>query len=604
MSLTRITTDPKIRKFVVYDLEWIPHTLELRLVGVFDGIFYRSYPSIDAFLNGELTDKNRGKWFYAHAGGLADAQFLLEKFIDRPEFQVQGFFSGSSAVIIPVRKGKLTWTFVDSYWLLRDKLAHLARTVGLEKGGDDYRCQDFPACGHPIKAICSSAPKCGCHLHGDPTCIFYAPYSVLADYNRLDCVILWRAIDEFQKRLLALGGELRMTLASCAMRLFRRKFLEHDIFTHRAINQRAQLSYVASRVEVFDQFMLPHHEGKSYDVNSSFPFAMAKPVPGVYLGADERLPDGDGSTYLTDVTIRVRERYLPGLPFKHKSRVFFPVGEWRAWLTKPDVELLLRTGGFIQKVHEVLHFEPFSDLAQYVAKLYEMRRIATDDFDKLLLKLLLNSLYGKFAEGEEKTALLLNPPSTECTHERDTCSGDCMEMLFPGAWLQRTVETPEHSHVVMSSHITATARTTLFDFMDVCEKLFYVDTDCVKTTTTLPTAHDAQCRNPECAGCKLGGLKFEGNIGEAFFAAPKLYVQDGKVKAKGFSGMTDEKFRALLSGHEVDFLRMARIRENFRAGRSAPIEQIYKKRLRLKSIPKRCYMKNGGSRPWKLKEIL
>lgn len=607
LSLTRITTEIKERDFIVYDLEWVPHTLELRLVGVYDGEQYRSYPSIDAFLDGELTAKNRGKWFYAHAGGLADAQFLLERFVDRPEFFVQGFFSGSSAVIIPVKKKKCGWTFVDSYWLLRDKLAHLARTVGLEKGGDDYRCPNFPDCGHPIKSVCASAPKCGCSVSGDPSCIFYAPYPILADYNELDCVILWRAIAEFQRRLIELGGELRMTLASCAMRLFRRRFLHRDIMTHRAINQRADLSYVASRVEVFDQIWKQEKVGsplRSYDVNSSFPFAMGRPVPGVYTGADRKLPTHEGATYLADVAICVRDRYLPGLPFKHKARVFFPYGRWRTWLTAPDVELLLRTGGYIQRVYEVLHFDPFTDLSEYVEILYEMRRKSTDDFDRMFFKLLLNSLYGKFAEGEEKITLLLNPPILGCTHEDRHEDDSCIEELFPGAYLQHNVQTPEHAHVVMSSHITATARTTLFNFMENCEKLYYVDTDCVKTTSVLPTSHAGHCRDSRCNGCKLGGLKFEGNIESAYFAAPKLYIQDGKVKAKGFSGMTEEKFRSLLDGSEVDFLRMARVRENFRAGRFAPLEKIYKKKLQLKNMPKRCYMKEGGSRPWHLREIL
>src|SRR5687768_12723103 len=68
-----------IRDFLTYDLEWIPGTLQVRLVGVFDGSRYRCYSSLEAFIANELTHKNRGKWFYAHAGGLADFQFVLEQ---------------------------------------------------------------------------------------------------------------------------------------------------------------------------------------------------------------------------------------------------------------------------------------------------------------------------------------------------------------------------------------------------------------------------------------------------------------------------------------------------------------------------------------------
>lgn len=573
MALTRVRGNPKKQKFIVYDLEWYPRTLEVRLVGVYDGERYRAYPSVAEFLEAELTPKNRDAWFYAHAGGLADAQFLLEEFIDRPQYQVKGFFSGSSAIIIPVQKGRHRWTFIDSYWLLREKLAAIAKWSGQEKGGSEYFCPNHPHCGHTEE----SGLKC----------IFYAPYPILKDYNELDCVILWNAINEFQKRIIDLGGELRMTQASCALNLFRRRFLTADIATHRALNQRAQLSYVASRVEVYEQYC---EDAEMYDINSSFPYSMTKSVPGHYLGADEKLNESE-ETYLVNASVRIPEMYLPPLPFKHRNRVFFPVGEWKSWFTAPDIELLRSTGGVIDKVHEVLHFEPMHDLRDYVLTLYEMRRTTKDPFEKAMLKLLLNSLYGKFAESEEKLELLLNPETLECTHDVPCVDNACIEELFPGAYLRHNSVPRDHAHVIMSSHITSNSRSHLYHFLNQCNRLFYTDTDSLVTKQTFPNSD------------KLGDLKYEGHINKATFLAPKLYIRDGKVKAKGFSNMTEEKFLSLLNGERVDYLRMARIRENFRLGRTSPVEQVYKKKLQLKSQPKRHYFKDGTSRPWHLNEL-
>ena len=87
-------------RLAVYDLEWIPGTYECRLVGVRDERGYRSYPSVLEFLQAELSSRNRGKVFFAHAGGLADVQFLLAEIIKRknPNFRVEGSWSGSSLI--------------------------------------------------------------------------------------------------------------------------------------------------------------------------------------------------------------------------------------------------------------------------------------------------------------------------------------------------------------------------------------------------------------------------------------------------------------------------------------------------------------------------
>ena len=73
---------------------------------------------------------------------------------------------------------------------------------------------------------------------------------ILIGYNKTDCEILWKAIDQFEKEIFALGGQLQQTIASTAMTLFRRKYLQRDIYTSEKLNEISQESYFASRVEV------------------------------------------------------------------------------------------------------------------------------------------------------------------------------------------------------------------------------------------------------------------------------------------------------------------------------------------------------------------
>lgn len=570
MALNIITTKRKLRNFLTYDFEWVPGTLEIRLCGVFDGKKYRAYRSIKQFLAGEMTSKNRGKWFYAHAGGLADFQFILHEIEKRPEYSVRAAFSGSSAIIVHVRRGKNSWHFVDSYWLLQDKLENIGKWIGMEKGEAEKRQTPEEA-----KEFYRSAD------------LF-----TLMEYNELDCVILFKAITHMQEVLWELGGQLQMTLASSAMQLFRRKFLTDNIDTNGSVNARAENAYFASRVEVFNRECW---NADYLDINSSFPYAMTKPCPGQLIKTTRYIPDH--GLYLAEVTVHVPECFLPPIPMRLEGRLFFPVGTWKTWLSNVDIELLQLEGGKILKVWEVMHFEPFDDLAAYAMTLYEKRKIAKSPFEKKAFKLLLNSLYGKFGEAHEKSSLHWNPEKIDRAN---------WEELFPGAWLADTWTPVPHRHVPVSVHITAQARKTIYDFMSSCEEIHYCDTDGFSTTEKLET------------GTELGALKLEKRIRHGRFHAPKVYCLDGDelqndgswkdlgddgAKAKGFSGVTVKRYNELMEGKAIQFERMRRIKELARRGNFKPREDVIFKRLQHSVVGKRHMYPDGHTRPWQVKEL-
>lgn len=553
MSLTIITKESKPRNFLTYDLEWYPGSMELRLVGVYDGDEYRSYFKVEDFLEAELTHANRGKWFYAHAGGFADIQFIMQAIVDSDRYSADAAFSGSSAFLVKVgrycgAKKKTGWTFVDSYWLLRDSLRNIGAAIGMEKGGAD----------------------------GDES-TFSAPMSELRAYNEQDCKILWHAIDRFQRSIRELGGSLKCTLASTAMDLFRRAHLKRDVQTNHEKNETARLAYHASRVEVFQTRC---ENAFYFDINSSFPRAMREPAPGEYL---KTTASWSGETLaLVDADIEVTEHELPPLPYREGPRIYFPTGKWSGWFMGTDLRLLLQAGGKIRKVRESHHFEPFHDLATYVDALYEKKRTATNSFERMTAKLLLNSLYGKFAEKALKMGLTVNS-------DRDT---DDLEMLFPGCHVTRRLAKVAHCHVPLAAHITAYARAALYRHMRKCGEVHYCDTDGFSTTDELPT------------GDELGALKLEHRIERGHFIAPKVYRINDKVRAKGFSRLTLARFEELVETGELEIRRMSRLREMYRAGEIVPSERTFTKRLRLGKIrPKRYFYPNGKSRPWNVKEL-
>jgi hypothetical protein len=591
MTIAVITKPRVLRNYLVYDLEWIPGKFDpdgfmtVRMCGVYDGDKYRCYTSIESFLDNELTHKNRGKWFYAHAGGLADFQFVLESICKHREngYKVKASTSGSSLIIVHVTRGKNSWHFIDSLWLLKDKLANIAKWMGMEKGAQDMS-------GAELEEWFRSAPL-----------------SELRQYNEMDCIVLWHAIRNFEDTLFELGGQLKMTQASCAMDLFRRRFLKRDIQTSAWVNSIARESYFASRVEVIARHC---DDAWYYDVNSSFPYAMTFPIPGDLIGTSSKMPDH--GIYLSDVEVEIPDCYLPPIPTRLGGRLFFPTGRWRGWLTNIDTTLLQEQGGRVIRHYESLSFEPRLDCRDYAQTLYDLRA-RSEGFMSIACKFLLNSLYGKFAECEYKSALELNPFAPKGPDEGWT-------MLFPGAFLvERKVPIP-HMHVPISSHITSIARRTLYHYMSFSPDLHYCDTDGFSSTALLNSVEG-----------KLGHIKLEKVITSGRFVTQKTYLLETQgakpiVKAKGFRKMSPEEFKRassyvdaiedgsiesmsyderqkLMETTEIEYTRMARTKELFRNRKTRPQEKTLRKKLRTDQLPKRCFYPDGQSRPWSIDEL-
>jgi hypothetical protein len=678
--LNPIVSDVSPRTFSVIDLEWVPadplplpvntfveiegmrqgvriplpvgrrstEPLKLRLAAYYDQVEttdyetdeptkeerYECFTSVADLLDAILTSDNRGRWFYAHAGGLSDMEFVLDDLLGdikghlameddprvtvrmsseeerkvgvtkhedrgRGDFRIRASFSGSSAIIVHVSKGKNAWHFIDSYWLLRDKLSNIGKAIKIKKG-------DTPTALAFLKKRFNKDSLDDLTTRELETFFRDAPIEVLTSYNKVDCEILWKAIAEFEREIIGLGGQLQQTIASTGMNLFRRAYLKRTIYTSEKLNRIAEEAYFASRVEVisrncFDFWM--------YDINSSFPYSMTFPQPGGLMEVRTTLPDSDAEDciYIADVTIEVPDMVLPPIPYRLDNRVFFPIGRWRSWLTSTDIRLALREGCTLHKVHEVYVFEPFMDLHGYATDIYAKRAAADNPFRKLVLKYLLNSLYGKYAESPMKQEMLINP---------DEIDRSTMQLLQPGIWLREKEVPVAHRHVPISTHITAIARRTLYDFAKECYRqrkpLYYCDTDSLGTKADLP-------RDPK----KLGALKLEKKLLWAEFIAPKIYRGEGfevldngqiseapfqMTKAKGFSlgkakGEAWEKFDAIVGGDRIGIQRQIRMRELYRTGLTAPIDILVIKALTFEMLSKRFHYPDGETRPWSVEEL-
>lgn len=679
--LDPITSDRKLRDFGVLDLEWIPSTrlplpanatvtfagmrgtckiplpvkqrksepLQVRIASFYDQPEvgeadegedpvreerFECFSTTRELIDFLLTWENRARWFYAHAGGLADMEFVLDDLFKeikaeldtRPnrvtvtiaseemrkqgitkiedyvkgQWKVRASFSGSSAIIVHVSKGKNAWHFIDSYWLFRDKLASIGKAIGITKG-------DTPEAIAWIRKRFGKNSLEELEQSAADIESFYrdAPLDVLISYNRVDCEILWKAIAQFEQEIWALGGQLQQTIASTGMNLIRRQYLKRTIYTSDKINQIAEQTYFSSRVEVTSRNI---EDGIGYDINSSFPYSMTFPLPGGLIQVRTTLPDEDSDDciYLADVTMEVPDMPLPPLPYRVDGRVFFPVGRWRSWFTSTDIRLALKEGCILHKVHEVYVFEAFQDLGNFVREIYGRRAATSDPFKKLLYKYLLNCPYGKFAETPFKQEMFINP---------DKIDRDKLQLLQPGVWLAEKKATVAHRHVPISTIITSLSRRHLYEYCKMCYDQnctpAYMDTDSCFTKANLPVDDT-----------KLGALKLEKKIAWAEFLAPKIYRgegfelgKDGQwkplqiTKAKGFSlgrsrGEAWRRFDQIAGGDRIGIQRQVRLRELYRSGDTSPIDILVIKALTFEMLSKRFHYPDGETRPWHIKELV
>jgi hypothetical protein len=550
----------------VGDFEWRPSSYELSCLGALDADGYRPYRTLDAYFRGEYG-RNHKVWF--HAGGLADFTFKIHWLLDRGRpFEIVP--SGSAAL----RLEAMGTSYLDSFFLLRAPLASIGEGLGEEKEKIDYET---------------------------------ATFDELCPYNERDNSILRNALMRFFKIIVDLGGYPRSTAASTAMDLFRRVYQTSPAYVPDDINAILRTAYFASDVQPAAK-----RAEIAYlrDRNSSFPAEMRNPVPWRFVGRAKRLPRGKLGFGLATVTVP-HSCPFPPLPVRAgNGGIYFPTGTIHGWYSQLDIDYAAELGCNVA-VHEWLVFEPSNDLAGFVNALIPLRLKAKhtgDEFWALALKIVLNSLYGKFGEKIWKEIVMFG---------RSTPTS---RMLYPGVHVDETERPLAHEQVHVCAWITAGARIALhrqyWAIAHQGHRVYNWDTDCVfSSLDKVPNM-----------GPDIGQFNDDGILRHAKFGAPKFYSgwyqKPGKreqylVKAKGVAEIgrimrdrnleLDDKMHRLQaawatleSGQTLKFPSMRRFRAVLQGNRPGEddVTKTYRGRY-----PKRRFVSDDESVPWKREEL-
>lgn len=584
---TPITSDPRVRTIGALDLEGQGGDDGFESGVIVLGRNRYFVKDRDELLSVLLAHRHRGVHFYVHY--LTYDFGMLLPYIPVPykALMVRGKVYRVS--MYPAQKQVIHLN--DSLGLFYNlPLSAIGKAIGLPK---------LPT---PPRLLGESAtvPEWSCTSHNRLWCV--------ECYNLRDAQIVDRAVKMLQETMLDLGSDLRNTIASTAMILFRRCFLDTDYvkpWPYR--NDFARLGYYGGRVEPFIMGLV--QDQNYYDVHSLYPAMMKRyPFPdpntlhGPWLNSDPKfIHEYEG---FSDVLVECPPMHVPVLPYRTAGKLYFPIGTFRGVWAHCELRYALSQGYKIKEVYRTMFAwkvcHPFGD---YVDTLYRMRRTAKrmGDPRHLVYKVMMNSLYGKFGQRCDGGLEQLFP--LEDFDDKDDLTGMSTFELMNRVYVRKAIYTahePSYIIVPWAAYVTAYGRIHLHQVMQEADfDVAYTDTDSLFTSHRLPT------------GIELGELgKIELNVDLEVYA-PKFYRYrsvDGAEKI-ACKGVPIEYRSEYVSQKQVTFRKAVGIYEAV-VRKLTPSEWIEVTRRMRFADPKREYYSQRGdpkstmySRPWDVNRL-
>lgn len=349
-----------------------------------------------------------------------------------------------------------------------------------------------------------------------------------------------------------------LTFSSLAFKIFRTYFYNtklhgHIAQSHGALDSFIRSSYRGGVAEVYK----PHiKNGYYYDVNSLYPFIMSNSE--MPIGRGEYIQNICESSFnintffgFIEVEVECPEMYIPFLTVNDTDKgLISPIGTWKGVYFSEEIKYAL-TLGYKFKYKSAYSFKKAVIFDNYVNVLYAKRLQYKDSNPPLanIIKLLLNSLYGRFGMQNclTKTAFLdksdiksfnrlntlFTPYSCQVIYNKRLVCFDTIPNLMETAslykedsvdyglyyQLTKTNDVEQQNlniSIQIASAITAYARIYMHKLKDKFKSsLYYSDTDSLVLDKPLDSTG--------ISSSTLGCLKLECKISEGLFVSPKFY---------------------------------------------------------------------------------
>jgi len=337
-------------------------------------------------------------------------------------------------------------------------------------------------------------------------------------------------------------GTFRTTIGSQAFAGFRHGYMHNRIEIHTNADAIAleRDAYYGGRTEPFYVGRLEGVDLYKLDVNSMYPYVMhAHRYPthlesiGLTITVDRLRALIDKWGVVADVTVVVD---APVYPVKQDGKNVYPVGEMRTTLTTPEIIYGL-SRGWVKEVHAYATYRTRPLFHWWVEALYELKCQYERDGDPLrrqMVKLLLNSLYGKFGQLGYTDRIIgsADPEVISVSHGYDRARRCNLTIYTAGGLVIEQIRTGEgyNAFVGIAAHVTAYARLYLWDLIERAGRrnVYYCDTDSLFTNRA---GYDALADGID--PIRLGFLKVEETAQLLEIRAPKDYTFGDHTVRKG-----------------------------------------------------------------------
>lgn len=362
------------------------------------------------------------------------------------------------------------------------------------------------------------------------------------EYCRRDVEILETATLEWWEFLRKNDlGSVAPTLAAQSLTTFRHRYLTHRLLCddNAESHEMARAAYSGGRVECF---RLGRARGPwtLYDVRSMYPYVMReRAYPTVLRSVYKRVGVSEihdlcqGASVIAETVLDTSEA---AYPIREDGRLLFPTGCFPATLTTPELLYALKRD-HVAEVGRVAVYSQATIFRGFVDDLYRLRmeaRARGDDMMTWHLRLLMNSLYGKFGQVMRKDVHVGTSPdlTPRVWTEYDFETGESTKMRAFAGQIHRLEVGGESwwSHPAIAAHVTAYARLHLWRLIREAglRDVAYCDTD-----SLLVSERGAARLHGQFIGDALGSLQIEGRADTVRIHGPKDYDFGFKSRTKG-----------------------------------------------------------------------
>ncbi len=344
-----------------------------------------------------------------------------------------------------------------------------------------------------------------------------------------------------------------LTLSSLSLKIFRLHYYDYKNSPIANLNNNFDLfirkAFKGGVVEVYRPCLI---NGYHYDVNSLYPYVMSNndmPIKSPkFIEINSNFNINNFFGFLEVEVESPKELYIPFLVHTDKlGRLISPLGKWKDVYFSEEIKYAIKLGYKFNYIKAV-KFEKNKIFSNFVTNLYNERLQQVNTPLSNIIKLLLNSLYGRLGMKNENfnseitnnNLEVLNNnffskqiKSINYLNNKVICnfkkildytfiiksylsnisfSKDINQLLnqkFMSYKLQNTA-------VQISAAVTAYGRIEMYKYKSLKDiNIYYTDTDSIYTDKCLSeNLIDSK---------KLGFMRFENNIKEGYFIAPKLY---------------------------------------------------------------------------------